>query len=99
MHVRGVAGQQDAARAVGRGLSRHVGEAGEPPWIADSIVRPVYGDESLADVPQRRSVLASNLRLHQHHADEPALALAYRMLAACILVEPELRLLRHLGLR
>ena len=52
MHVRGVAGQQDPSVAVGRGLACHIGEPGNPSGTVDPVVRPVDGDESLAQIAQ-----------------------------------------------
>ena len=45
MHVRGVAGEEHAPIAVGRRLTGHVGEAGEPRRVANTEVRPVDRDE------------------------------------------------------
>src|SRR3984893_2526664 len=52
MHVCGVAGQQDPSVAVGRGLSSHVGEPGDPGGRVDAVVGPTYGDERLAEIAQ-----------------------------------------------
>jgi hypothetical protein len=52
MHVRGVAGQQDASVAVSGGLTRHVGEPGDPGGTVDPVIGPVNGDERLADIAQ-----------------------------------------------
>ena len=50
--MRGVAGQQHAPVAVGRGLTRHVGEPGDPGGTVDPVIGPVDGDERLADIAQ-----------------------------------------------
>ena len=52
MHVRGVAGQQDASVAVGRGLPGHIGEPGDPGGTVDPVIGPVDGDERLAEIAQ-----------------------------------------------
>ena len=46
VHVGGVAGQQDTSLAVGRGLTGHVGEPGDPDRAVDPVVGPVHGDAS-----------------------------------------------------
>ena len=52
VHVRRVAGEQDSSRAVGRCLTRHVGEPGDPRGIVDPEVGAVHGDERLAQIAQ-----------------------------------------------
>ena len=52
MHVRGVAGEQHTAVAVGGSLARHVGEPGDPGRAVQPEVRPVRGDERLAEIRQ-----------------------------------------------
>jgi hypothetical protein len=52
MHVCGVAGQQDPSLAVGRGLASHIGEPADPGGTVHPIIRPVYGDERLAEIAQ-----------------------------------------------
>jgi hypothetical protein len=47
MHVRGVAGQQDAPLAIRRGLPSHVGEPRDPGGTVDSEIGPVDGDQRL----------------------------------------------------
>ena len=54
MHVRGVAGQQNPSVAIGSGLASHVGEPGDRGGTVDPVIGPVYGDERLADIAQRR---------------------------------------------
>ena len=53
MHVCGIAGQQNASVAVGRGLPRHISEPRDPGGTVDPVVRPVDSDERLADITQR----------------------------------------------
>ena len=50
MHVCGVAREQYASLAVGRRLPGHVGETGDPRRAVHPVVRPVDGDECLADI-------------------------------------------------
>ena len=50
VHVRGVAREQHAALAVGRRLPGHVGEPGDPGRAVHAVVRPVDGDERVAEV-------------------------------------------------
>ena len=52
MHVGGVAGQQHPSLAVGRRLPGHVGEPGDPGRAVHPVVRPVGGDERLAEILQ-----------------------------------------------
>ena len=66
MHVRGVAGQQDASLAVGRGLPRHVGEPGDPGGTVDPVIGPVDGDERLAEIAQGGFARGSDV-LFGHH--------------------------------
>ena len=54
MHVRGVAGQQNPSVAICSGLASHVGEPGDRGGTVDPVIGPVYGDERLADIVQRR---------------------------------------------
>jgi len=54
MHLCGVPGQQQTAVAVGGGLSRHVGEPGDPGGAAEPEVRSVHGDECLAKLVHGR---------------------------------------------
>ncbi len=71
MHVRGIAGEQDATLAVGRSLPRHIRKAGNPGGTVDSEVSPIDGDECLAHLAQRRLLGGSNLPLGQYHARRP----------------------------
>ena len=66
MHVRGVAGQQDASVAVGRGLPGHVGEPGDPGRTVDPEVGPVDGDERLAEIAQGGFARGPEVRLGHH---------------------------------
>jgi hypothetical protein len=65
MHVRRVAGQQDASVAIGRGLPRHVGEPGDPGGTVDPVIGPVDGDERLAEIAQRWFAGGSDLPFGQ----------------------------------
>ena len=97
MHVRGVAGQQHAPVAVGSGLPRHVGEAGDPGGTVDPVIGAVNGDERLADIAQGGFAVEPQLRLGQHDPGRPAiLHLADPMDAARIPVKPPFRLLGRL---
>ena len=73
VHMCGVAGQQDASVAVGRGLPGHIGEPGDPRGTVDSVVGAVDGDEPLAEIAQRRLVRGSDVRFGQHDPYRPAL--------------------------
>ena len=50
MDVRGVAGDQHASFAVGRGLPRRIGEAGDLGGTVDAVVGAARGDERLAEI-------------------------------------------------
>src|SRR5438034_11843667 len=88
MHVRGVAGQQDASVAVSGSLTRHIREPGDPGGTVDPVVGPVYGDEPLAEIAQGGLARVSNVRFGQHHAHRSTLLVDH--LAA-------LDLVRHLA--
>ena len=66
MHMRGVAGQQHAPVAVGRGLPGHVGEAGDPGGTVDPEIGAVDGDERLADIAQGGFAVDPTLPFGQH---------------------------------
>ena len=66
VHVCGVAGQQDASVAVGRGLPRHIGEPGDPGGTVDPVVGPVDGDERLAEIAQGGFGRGSDVLLGHH---------------------------------
>ena len=61
MHVRGVARQQDPSVAIGRGLTRRIGEPGDPGRTVDPVVGPVDRDERLAEIAQGRLAGAAEL--------------------------------------
>ena len=71
MHVCGVAGQQHASVAVGRGLPGHVGEPGDPGGTVDPVVGPVYGDQRLAEIAQGGFGRGSDVLLGHHHPYGP----------------------------
>src|SRR5215472_6895115 len=66
MHVCSVAGQEQASVPVGRCLPGHIGKPGDAVGAAKSIVRPVDGDERLADVAQDRLVAVADVLFIQH---------------------------------
>ena len=48
MHMRGVAGQEDASVTVSGSLTRHVSEPGDPSGTVDPVVGPIDGDEQFS---------------------------------------------------
>jgi hypothetical protein len=109
MHVRRVAGQQDASVAVGRGLPRRIGEPRDKGRAVDPVIGSVHGDERLAEIAQRGFGRADVL--FGHHDSHGAavrvdhLAVADLVLhptegmdAALVAADPQLRLLGHLDL-
>jgi hypothetical protein len=79
MHVRRVARQQHPSIAVGRRLPRGIAESRQPRRAMSAEVRPVRGDERLADLGQRRLAVA-DVRFFEHDAHELwVLHLAQRM--------------------
>ena len=54
VHVRRVAGEEDSSVAVGRSLTRHVGEPGDPDGSVDPEVGAVHRDQRLAEIAQGR---------------------------------------------
>ena len=93
MHMRGVAGQQDASVAVSGGLPRHVGEAGDPGGTVNTKVGAVDGDQRLADVAQCGFAGGSDVPLGQYDPRSSILRLADAMLAEGVLVKSPFRLL------
>jgi hypothetical protein len=85
MHVCGVAGQQDASVAIGRGLPRHVGEPGDPGGTVDPVVGPVYGDERLADIAQGGFAGGSDLPFGHHDPYRPAILVDHLAVADLVL--------------
>src|SRR2546423_2778064 len=71
MYVRRVAGKQDSSVAVGRGLSSHVGEPGDPGGTVDAVVCPTYGDERLAEIAKGWFGRTANIRFGHHDPDRP----------------------------
>jgi len=97
MHVRGVAGQQDASVAVSGSLTRHVGEPGDPGGTVDPVVGPVDGDERLTEIAQCGFAGGSDLPFGQYDPHRPAILQPTEgMDAERILVKSPLRLLGHL---
>ena len=72
VHVRRVARQQDAPRAVGRSLPGHIGEPGDRCGTVDPVVGPVDGDERLAEIAQGGFGRRSDVRLGQHDPHRPS---------------------------
>jgi hypothetical protein len=61
MYVCGIAGQQHPSLAIGRSLPGRIGEPGNRSRAVDAIVGPVYGNERLAEIVQRRFSRLSNV--------------------------------------
>ncbi len=99
MHVRGVAGHQHPAAAVGDRLPRPVGEPGEPADAAQPVVRAVHPDERLAELVHARVAGVVDLPLREHDPDRPVgLPPAEGVGAGGVATEAELRLLVELDL-
>ncbi len=110
VHVRGVAGQQDTSLAVGRGLTGHVGEPGDPDRTVHPVVGPIDGDDRLAEIAQGGFAGGSDVLVGHHDPDRSVvgvddLAVADLVLdpaeavdAAGVLAGAQLRLLGHLDL-
>ena len=99
MHVRRVAGEQDSSRAVGRGLTCHVGEPGDPRGTVDPEVRAVDGDERLAQIAQCGLAAGSELLLgHDDPHGPPILHPVEAMDARSVLANASRRFLGHLDL-
>src|ERR1700686_5135664 len=95
MHVCCVARQKDASLAIRRRLPGVVRKTGSPAQAVHAVVRPVSGDECLADVLQ--SGLAGVLDLAFGQDDPNPIALGRADPTAW--TQAELRLLDHLDLR
>ncbi len=99
MHVRRVAGQQDSSRAVGRGLTSHVGEPGDPRGTVDPEVGAVHGDERLAQIAQGGLAARPELLLgHDDPHRPPVLQPVQAMDADGVVADAPRRLLGHLDL-
>ncbi len=97
MHVRGIASQQDPPVAIGSRLASHVGEPGDRDGTVDPVIGPVYRDERLADIAQRRFAADLELLFRQHDAHRPAIVqFADRVGAGSVLTQAPRRLLDHL---
>jgi hypothetical protein len=85
MHVRGVAGQQDASVAVGRGLPGHIGEPGDRGGTVNPVIGPVDGDERLAEIAQGGFARGSDLLFGQHDPYRPPIRVEHLAVADLIL--------------
>ena len=99
MHVRGIPGQQHTAAAVGHRLARHVGEPRDPPGAVHPEIRPVHGDERLAEFVQAGVAGMFDLPFREHDPDRlPRFPPTDGMGADAVVTEAELRFLGHLDL-
>ncbi len=99
VHVRGVAGQEDASHAIGRGLPGHVGEPGDPRGVVDPEVGAVHGDERLAELAQGGLAAGPGLLLGRDHAERlPVLHLVEAVDAGGVVTDARRRLLGQLDL-
>ena len=99
MHVRRVAGQEHASVPVGRCLPGHIGKPGDIGGAAKTIIRPVDGDERLADVAQGRLVALADVLFIQHDARALAvLEFGQSIDALFTTADAPLRLFRRLDL-
>jgi hypothetical protein len=73
MHVRRVASQKHPSLSVGSRLPSHVGKSGKPSRVTNTEVRPVNGDERIAEVLQRWLVVFAGVRFDQHNAHSLAI--------------------------
>ena len=71
VHVRRVAGQEDSADAVGRGLPGHIREPGDPRRIVDPEVGAEHGDQRFAQIAQGGLVARPELLLGHDDPDRP----------------------------
>ena len=71
-----VARQEHASRAIRHRLPGHVVEAGEIRWAVRPEVRPVGGDERIAEVLQGGLIRVLDTLLPQHDSERPAVLLA-----------------------
>ena len=110
MHVRGVAGKQDAFVAVSRGLPRHIGEPRDPRRVMNPVVGPACGDERLAEIAQGGFGRGSDVLFGHHDTDRSRIFVHHLAVADLVLhsaegmnaeriaVDAQFRLLRHLDL-
>ena len=99
MHMRRVARQQDPPFAIGGGLTRRVGEPGDPDRTVDPVVRPIHRDQRLAEITQGRFGSGAEVRFghedpHQAAAVKPAQAVQ----TGGVVAHSPLRLLGQLDL-
>ena len=99
VHVRRVAGQQDASDAVGRGLPGHVGEPGDPRGVVDPEVGAVHGDERFAQIAQGGLAARPELLLGRDDPDRlPILHPVEAVDAGGVVTDARRRLLGQLDL-
>src|SRR4051794_10888385 len=67
MHMCGIACQQDAPLAIGRGLTSHVRESREPDGIVHSEISTVDGYECFTEIAQARLAAGFYFTLDQHN--------------------------------
>src|SRR5262245_2668717 len=66
MHVRRVAGQEHASVPIRRRLPGHIGEPGDPGGAVKTVIRPIEGDERLAELAKGRLVAFADLLFSEH---------------------------------
>src|ERR1700738_3882822 len=95
MHVCSVAGEQYPSLAVRRRLPRHVGETGDPGRAVRPVVRPVSGDECLAEIPHGGLAGVFDVSFFEYDPYSPCVL---HRADATTLAHAEVRLLLHLDL-
>ena len=99
MHVRGVAGQQDPAVAIGGGLTGRIVEPGDPSRTVNPVVRPIYRDERLAEIAKCRLASSANVRFgHEDPHQAGVVKLAEGMQTEGVVAHSPLRLLGQFDL-
>ena len=99
MNVRRVAGEEDPVHAVGRRLTRHVGEPGDPRSVVDPEIGAVHGDERLAQIAQGGLAARPELLLgHDDPYRPPVLQPVEGVDARGVVADAPRRFLGHLDL-
>ena len=98
MHVCGVAGQQHPSVAVGRRLPSRIGEPGDPGGTVHPVIRPVDGDERLAEIAQGGLTGLSDVRFGHVDPHRSILQPGEGMDANSVVAGPPFRLLVHLDM-